>query len=61
MISKMWIAALVLSVSCGEKEEELVPLLTGTVTPDHPEYTSYGEFTGYKAFAFDINEIRDPK
>ena len=55
MKSKIWMAALALSISCGEKEEELVPLLTGTVSPDHPEYELSGEFTGYKAFAFDIN------
>ena len=55
MTSKMWIATLALSVACADKEEELIPLLTGTVTPDHPEYNLTGEFTGYKAFAFDIN------
>ena len=52
---KIWMAALGLSIACGEKEEELIPLLTGTVSPDHPEYDLSGEFTGYKAFAFDIN------
>ena len=41
--------------ACGEKEEELIPFITGTITPDHPEIALSGEFTGYKAFAFDIN------
>ena len=45
MNSKIWIVALALGVACGEKEEELVPLLTGTVSPDHPEYDLSGEFT----------------
>ena len=33
MNSKIWMAALGLSIACGEKEEELIPLLTGTVSP----------------------------
>lgn len=55
MQAKFLWGALALSMACGEKEEELIPLLTGIVDPEHPEYDLTGEFTGYKAFAFDIN------
>lgn len=55
MKSKVCMLTAVLSLSCGEKEEELVPLLTGTVAPDHPEMALSADFEGYKAFAFDIN------
>ncbi len=55
MKSKLYLAALSLALACGEKEEELVPLLVGTVTPDHPELSLSADFEGYKAFAFDIN------
>jgi hypothetical protein len=44
-------------LSCaGEKVEEPVPLLNGTIEPDHPEFTLSADFSGYKAFAFDIND-----
>lgn len=47
------ICCMVCTVACGEKEAEVLPVLTGTIAPDHPEYQVSGEFTGYKAFAFD--------
>lgn len=41
----------------GDKGEELIPLLTGSIAPDHPDYNVAGEFTGYRAFAFDDQGI----
>jgi hypothetical protein len=36
----------------AEEEEELIPFITGTVAPEHPEFDVTGEFEIYKAFAF---------
>lgn len=43
----------VLSACKGKEEDELIPLITGTISPDHPSYNVSGEFEIYKAFAFD--------
>lgn len=53
--SNLLVLGVMFSVGCGEKEEEIEPLLVGTITPDHPEVFLSADFTGYKAFAFDIN------
>ena len=51
------IATMALFVACsGDKTEEPVPLITGNIAPDHPEWVLDADFTGYKAFAFDIND-----
>lgn len=36
----------------GEEEEEVLPFITGTVLPGHPEVEATAEFSIYKAFAF---------
>ncbi len=54
-LSNLLFLGTLLLVACGEKEEEIEPLLVGTITPDHPEVSLSADFTGYKAFAFDIN------
>jgi len=54
-LSNLLVLGALFSVGCSEKEEEIEPLLVGTITPDHPEVSLSADFTGYKAFAFDIN------
>ena len=56
---RIWTIALgtMLSTGCsGDKTEDPIPLITGSIAPDHPEWTLDAEFEGYKAFAFDIND-----
>ena len=50
------ICSFVVLIGCtGEKEEdELIPMLTGTITPDERDVS--GDFFGYRAFAFDAND-----